>query len=37
MELKYNPDANYPIGPKYHTKNINLDYIEIFASLNKSF
>jgi hypothetical protein len=34
---KYNPDANYPIGPKYQTKNINLDNLEIYVTTEKSF
>ena len=29
---KYNPDAKYLIGPKHHTKDINLDYLQIYVT-----
>lgn len=34
---KYNSDTNYLIGPKYHTKDINLDYLQIFVTTKDSF
>ena len=33
----YNPETNYQIGAKYHTKNINLDYLYIYVTTADSF
>ena len=37
MNAKYNPDVKYLIGPKYHTKNINLNYLEVYVTTKDSF
>ena len=34
---KYNPDANYLIGARYHTKDIDLDYLDIYVTTEDSF
>ena len=35
--LKYNPDAKYSVGPNYHTKNMNLDELEVYVTEKKYF
>ena len=34
---KYNPETNYLIGPRYHTKDINLDDLQIYVTIKDSF
>lgn len=33
----YNPETNYSVGPRYHTKDINLDYLQIYVTTKDSF
>ena len=34
---KYNPETNYLIGPRYHTKDVKLDYLQIYVTTEKNF
>ena len=37
MSQKYNPDAKYLFGPKYHVKDINFYYLQIYVTEKDSF